>query len=254
MTVGTISATGAINAVGNITTTVGNIQTTNGDIKTTTGSISGGTISATGAISVVGNITTTGGNIQTTTGNITTTNGSVSGGTISSTGTISAGGNYTTTNGNISTTNGNITTTNGNITASSGVVSCKSGTFHTLASTGNSRTLFNAPTVVGVHLQNVTLGGTGYGWIELCGTGSGSGYIDFTTVSTDYNGRLSYSFVADQYDWTVNGTTVRMSLNTNGLSVFGRITPSSDNILKFNEKPIINALAIINRLETVEYH
>ena len=72
----------------------------------------------------------------------------------------------------------------------------------------------------------------------MCGTGNGSGYIDFTTANTDYKGRFSYSFAADQYDWTVNGTTVRMSLNTNGLSVVGTITPSSDKILKFNEKPL----------------
>ena len=44
-----------------------------------------------------------------------------------------------------------------------------------------------------------------------------------------------------------------MALNSTGLSVVGTITPSSDKRLKFNEKPIINALAIINRLEPVEY-
>ena len=44
-----------------------------------------------------------------------------------------------------------------------------------------------------------------------------------------------------------------MTLNATGLSVVGTITPCSDNRLKFNEKPIINALAIISRLEPVEY-
>ena len=42
-------------------------------------------------------------------------------------------------------------------------------------------------------------------------------------------------------------------INATGLSVVGTITPSSDKRLKFNEKPIINAWAIINRLEPVAY-
>ncbi|MFM7988237.1 MAG: tail fiber domain-containing protein, partial [Candidatus Fonsibacter sp.] len=37
------------------------------------------------------------------------------------------------------------------------------------------------------------------------------------------------------------------------LSVNGTITPSNENRLKFNEKPIVNALDIINKLEPVEY-
>ena len=51
----------------------------------------------------------------------------------------------------------------------------------------------------------------------------------------------------------LNGSTVIMSSNASGLTVVWKITPSSDNRLKFNEKPILNAVAIINRLETVEY-
>ncbi|MFM7983316.1 MAG: tail fiber domain-containing protein, partial [Candidatus Fonsibacter sp.] len=57
-----------------------------------------------------------------------------------------------------------------------------------------------------------------------------------------------------QYEWLLGGSfTVRMGLNTTGLTVNGTITPSSDKRLKFNEKPIVNALDIINKLEPVEY-
>ena len=49
-----------------------------------------------------------------------------------------------------------------------------------ISSTGNSGTCFNNPTVVGVHLQNFLSGAIAYRWIELCGAGDGSGYIDFT--------------------------------------------------------------------------
>ena len=47
--------------------------------------------------------------------------------------------------------------------------------------------------------------------------------------------------------------TLRMTLKTEGLSVVGTVSQSSDKRLKFNEKPIMNALAIITRLEPVEY-
>ncbi len=45
----------------------------------------------------------------------------------------------------------------------------------------------------------------------------------------------------------------RMSLSSAGLTVQGTVTPSSDKRLKFNEKPLVNALGVINRLEAVEY-
>jgi len=44
-----------------------------------------------------------------------------------------------------------------------------------------------------------------------------------------------------------------MSLNHTGLYVVGPYTNSSDNILKFNEKPLANALNVISKLEPVEY-
>ena len=90
------------------------------------------------------------------------------------------------------TTNGTITSA-GNITTSSGIGSGKSGTFQTLACIGNSGTFFTNPSSVCVYVQNTIIGGSGYGWIEVCGSGNGSAYIDFTTVNTDYMGRLSYT-------------------------------------------------------------
>ena len=53
------------------------------------------------------------------------------------------------------------------------------------------------------------------------------------------NGNCDFTFYVN--------TTLKMTLNSAGLSVVGTVTPSSDKRLKFNEKPIINALAIINR-------
>ncbi|MFM7985840.1 MAG: tail fiber domain-containing protein [Candidatus Fonsibacter sp.] len=44
-----------------------------------------------------------------------------------------------------------------------------------------------------------------------------------------------------------------MTLNYSGLSVGGTFVSASDKRLKFNEKPLTNALDIINKLEPVEY-
>ena len=44
-----------------------------------------------------------------------------------------------------------------------------------------------------------------------------------------------------------------MALTASGLTVVGTITPSSDKRLKFNEKPLVNALGVINKLVPVEY-
>ena len=48
-------------------------------------------------------------------------------------------------------------------------------------------------------------------------------------------------------------TDPKMKLNSVGLYVSGILVSSSDKRLKFNEKPLVNALDIINRLEPVEY-
>ena len=44
-----------------------------------------------------------------------------------------------------------------------------------------------------------------------------------------------------------------MSLTHSGLFVVGPYTNSSDKRLKFNEKPLANALNVISKLEPVEY-
>ena len=85
------------------------------------------------------------------------------------------------------------------------------------------------------------------------GSGNGSVYLDFTTVNTDYKGRFSYTLSKNQCDWTVNGGSSNMSLNSSGLSVGGTFVAASDKRLKFNDKPLVNALDVINKLEPVEY-
>ena len=44
-----------------------------------------------------------------------------------------------------------------------------------------------------------------------------------------------------------------MALANSGLYLDGALVTASDKRLKFNEKPLVNALDIINRLEPVEY-
>ena len=44
-----------------------------------------------------------------------------------------------------------------------------------------------------------------------------------------------------------------MRFDSTGLTVQGTVVPSSDKRLKFNEKPLVNALEVVSRLEAVEY-
>ncbi|MFM7981629.1 MAG: hypothetical protein ACKPKO_20160, partial [Candidatus Fonsibacter sp.] len=44
----------------------------------------------------------------------------------------------------------------------------------------------NIPPAVGVYLQNTIASNNGYEWMELCGSASGSGYIDFTSVNISH--------------------------------------------------------------------
>jgi hypothetical protein len=146
--------------------------------------------------------------------------------------------------GNIS-TNGTITST-GNITSSAGNVTGKTGIFNTISCTGTLASV--TQTVSGVHAGLLN----DYAIIEMPATNGG--YIDIGIAGSDYKGRLLYSNSSNAWTWRVGGTiTSVMTLNSSGLSVVGTITPSSDKRLKFNEKPIVNALDIIKRLEPVEY-
>ena len=92
---------------------------------------------------------------------------------------------------------------------------------------------------LGVYIQNTIMGGSGYGWIEICGSDNGSAYIDFTTVNTDFKGRFSFTLSNNQWDWTVNGGSSKMPLNSGGVSVGGTFVSASDKRLKFNDKPSI---------------
>ena len=47
--------------------------------------------------------------------------------------------------------------------------------------------------------------------------------------------------------------TTRMTLNTTALYVGGITVSSCDKRLKFNEKPLTNALDVMNQLEPAEY-
>ena len=61
-----------------------------------------------------------------------------------------------------------------------------------------------------------------------------------------------YSHTSNDLTFYVNAALI-MTLNSAGLTVHGTVTPTSDKRLKFNDKPIVNALNIISKLEPVEY-
>ena len=87
--------------------------------------------------------------------------------------------------------------------------------------------------------------------LEICC--SASPYIEFTTIHTDCKGRWIYTHSDNSFNWQVGGnTTTAMKLLSTGLSVNGTAV-TSDKRLKFNEKPLINAIRVINRLEPVKY-
>ena len=118
-----------------------------------------------------------------------------------------------------------------------------------IACTGTGKA--TAPTTAGVYIGLDT---SAAGGIEIC---AGSlQYIDFTvpTPTTDYRGRMMYNNTENAFAWSVGGSgTAKMVLNATALYVGGTTVSSSDKRLKFNEKPLTNALDLINRLEPVEY-
>ena len=108
--------------------------------------------------------------------------------------------------------------------------------------TGSSPVSAITPTVAGVHLNNY--GGNAH--IVLAGSSSGSGYIDFRISGTDMNGRFMYSFSTSQFDWFIASSfTSKMTLKSGGLYLGATLVSASDKRLKFNEKPLANALEII---------
>ncbi|MFM7978016.1 MAG: hypothetical protein ACKPKO_01760, partial [Candidatus Fonsibacter sp.] len=85
------------------------------------------------------------------------------------------------------------------------------------------------------------------GGIEICT--SSLQYIDFTSPGVDLKGRIMYGYGSNDFQFWINSvSTAKMTLNSSGTCV-----SASDKRLKFNEKPLTNALDVINQLEQVEY-
>ncbi|MFM7988465.1 MAG: hypothetical protein ACKPKO_55050 [Candidatus Fonsibacter sp.] len=86
--------------------------------------------------------------------------------------------------------------------------------------------------------------------VELCSVTAA--YDDFTTAGADMKGRFMYTYSSSQFDWYIASSfTSKMTLNSAGLYLGATLVSASDNRLKFNEKPLVNALDIINKLEPV---
>ncbi|MFM7979813.1 MAG: tail fiber domain-containing protein, partial [Candidatus Fonsibacter sp.] len=65
---------------------------------------------------------------------------------------------------------------------------------------------------------------------------------------------MSYTYSTAQFDWYIASSfTSKMTLKSGGLYLGATLISSSDKRLKFNEKPLIIALDVINKLEPVEY-
>ena len=63
---------------------------------------------------------------------------------------------------------------------------------------------------------------------------------------------MVYRSASSQFEWMAADTvTANMTLNSAGLYVGATLVSTSDNRLKFNEKPLVNALDIIGKLEPV---
>jgi hypothetical protein len=167
-----------------------------------------------GDIAALGTIT---GGTLTSLGNISTTNGTISGRSLTSSTTITATGDIT-----------------GNV-----------GSFSWLKCTGSSGRPA-IPTTYGAYLGAESASFSG---LELvCDS---VGYIDITTPNNDSKGRYAFNIPSQYWYWAI-GSTERMRLTATTLTVNGSAV-SSDKRLKFNEKPLVNALNVINRLEPVEY-
>ena len=65
---------------------------------------------------------------------------------------------------------------------------------------------------------------------------------------------MIYSNIDSNFKWFSGGSaTARMTLNATAVYVGGITVSSSDKRLQFNEKPVVNALDINDRLMLVEY-
>ena len=97
-----------------------------------------------------------------------------------------------------------------------------------LISCTGSGTKPTKPSAAGVYLG---LDSSAAGGMEICC--STSRYIDFTTIGTDFKGRLIYAHVDHSFNWQVGVTTTSaMKLLSIGFSVNGT-ADTSDKRLKF---------------------
>ena len=63
-----------------------------------------------------------------------------------------------------------------------------------------------------------------------------------------------YRHASSQLEWMIADTgTAKMTLESAGLYLGATLVSASDKRLKFNEKPLVNALDVIGKLEPVEY-
>ena len=73
-------------------------------------------------------------------------------------------------------------------------------------------------------------------------------------LEADMKGRMVYINSSNQFEWYINSTfIINMPLAAGGLYVGGTLVSASDKRLKSHDKPLVNALDIINKLEPVEY-
>ena len=65
---------------------------------------------------------------------------------------------------------------------------------------------------------------------------------------------MLYNNIESSFNWSVGASTgtPNVKIWASGLAVNGT-TVSSDKILTLNEKPLVNAIGVINRFEPVEY-
>ena len=154
-------------------------------------------------------------------------------GDIGTSGLISAGGNIS---------------SGGNITTSTGTITGKSGSFQNLTVTGGT-VKPATPSAAGVYIGLDS--GNEAGDMEICVPSLP--YIDFTVPSIASKGRILYDHSTNDFKIFVARGLVNATLNTTRLNVVGTVTTTSDKRFKLNEKPLVNALDIINKLEPVEY-
>ena len=115
---------------------------------------------------------------------------------------------------------------------------------------GQSTSSILTPTVAGVHINNYG----GYAFIDLAGSSTGGGYLDFGTNGVYYKGRMVYRTASNQFEWYINSSgSINMALAAGGLYAGGTLVSASDTRLNFNEKPLVNALDMIRKLKPVEY-